>query len=253
MKLAIMSDIHGRGDKLVECLAKIDELRKTEEILVIMLGDYIDRGDKNLFVLDTLMDYKKKYPDTVLLRGNHEEFILGSLAFNRLSDSAYIKALHVSKNKIFDIWTIHQNGGDNTYNEIKEKYNLSDKELISDDGNEKLQHYIDFIANEMIYSMSVETSAGDILLFSHAPINRIYYHDLADYNERGTNYDTVWNHQIVKTDGDFINVCGHIHLAQDHEARVEEAKIILCATEPDISIVFIDESKPIEWPAKEPE
>jgi serine/threonine protein phosphatase 1 len=42
---------------------------------LIFIGDYIDRGSSSLEVVDYLVDLKKKLPDTIFLKGNHEDML----------------------------------------------------------------------------------------------------------------------------------------------------------------------------------
>ncbi len=44
--------------------------------MVIFLGDYIDRGPDSRGVIDSLIEFKKSYPRSLFLRGNHEDTFL---------------------------------------------------------------------------------------------------------------------------------------------------------------------------------
>ena len=74
-RIFAIGDIHGKFDMLEAALDFIETLRKPEDV-VIFLGDYIDRGDKSKQVIDKIIEYRKKYPNTITLRGNHEQFCL---------------------------------------------------------------------------------------------------------------------------------------------------------------------------------
>ena len=76
-RLYAIGDIHG-------CQAEIgvllDYLRQSERIsdkdLVVLIGDYIDRGPNSKGVIDLLVEFQKEFPSTIFLRGNHEDMLL---------------------------------------------------------------------------------------------------------------------------------------------------------------------------------
>ena len=66
----ICSDIHGQ---FYDLLRVFDILKYPPESKFLFLGDYIDRGKKNLECILLLLWLKIKYPSKIfLLRGNHE-------------------------------------------------------------------------------------------------------------------------------------------------------------------------------------
>lgn len=79
-RLYVVGDIHGCVSEL-ELL--LQELRKKEKInsddQLVFIGDYIDRGPQSAQVVDVLLQFQKDFPDTVFLRGNHEQMLLGFL------------------------------------------------------------------------------------------------------------------------------------------------------------------------------
>lgn len=67
-KAIFIGDLHGDFKALCSILKKI----KKDEYLVF-LGDYTDRGENQIEVINTALKLKEEYPDKVfLLRGNHE-------------------------------------------------------------------------------------------------------------------------------------------------------------------------------------
>jgi serine/threonine protein phosphatase 1 len=66
-------DIHGCPDELGALLKAID-LDASDT--VIFIGDYVDRGPSARDVIDILIDLKSKHPNTVFLKGNHEDMML---------------------------------------------------------------------------------------------------------------------------------------------------------------------------------
>lgn len=84
--LVAVGDIHGRLDLLDKLLAKVTRKMKGQAFRWIFLGDYIDRGPDSRQVIDTLIALKESYPDTVFLKGNHEEAMLDFLAVGEEAD-----------------------------------------------------------------------------------------------------------------------------------------------------------------------
>jgi serine/threonine protein phosphatase 1 len=72
-KIFVVGDIHGCFDKLCALMDKIPINFNRDQL--IFIGDYIDRGSSSLEVVDYLVDLKKKLPDTIFLKGNHEDML----------------------------------------------------------------------------------------------------------------------------------------------------------------------------------
>jgi serine/threonine protein phosphatase 1 len=72
-KIFAIGDIHGSFDRLQELMQKIpiDFARDT----LVFIGDYIDRGPASVEVVDYLIDLKKQVPQTIFLKGNHEDML----------------------------------------------------------------------------------------------------------------------------------------------------------------------------------
>jgi serine/threonine protein phosphatase 1 len=68
-----IGDIHGHHWKLVQLLAALPLL---DEDRLVFIGDYIDRGPESRQVIELLIELRRTRPDTVFLRGNHEEMML---------------------------------------------------------------------------------------------------------------------------------------------------------------------------------
>lgn len=75
MRLIAIGDIHGELEHL-EIL--LDRVIPTEEDRVVFLGDYIDRGPKIPETVSYLIEFGKRFPNTVFLRGNHEQMLIDS-------------------------------------------------------------------------------------------------------------------------------------------------------------------------------
>lgn len=83
-RLFAIGDIHGcRG--LLDAL--LGQLRLTPGDRMVFLGDYVDRGPDSRGVIERLLQLRQAYPETVFLRGNHEQMLLDTLAeWGRLPD-----------------------------------------------------------------------------------------------------------------------------------------------------------------------
>lgn len=76
-KTYVMTDIHGRLEPLKALLAQIPEGAK-----IVFLGDYVDRGSESREVVALV----RSLPNTVCLRGNHEDMVCARDPLNWLSN-----------------------------------------------------------------------------------------------------------------------------------------------------------------------
>jgi serine/threonine protein phosphatase 1 len=72
-KLFAIGDIHGSFDKLQDLMQKIPIDFATDTL--VFIGDYIDRGPGSVEVVDYLLDLKKRVPEIIFLKGNHEDML----------------------------------------------------------------------------------------------------------------------------------------------------------------------------------
>lgn len=72
-KIFVVGDIHGCLDKLLALMDKIQLNEKQDQL--IFIGDYIDRGPSSFDVVSYLIDFKKRVPGIVFLKGNHEDML----------------------------------------------------------------------------------------------------------------------------------------------------------------------------------
>lgn len=73
MNFIAIGDIHGEKWKLRNLLSK---LPRTTSDRLVFLGDYVDRGPDVAGTLDLLLEIRADHPDTVFLRGNHDQAML---------------------------------------------------------------------------------------------------------------------------------------------------------------------------------
>ncbi len=143
-RLFAIGDIHGCFDSLKELVEDKIQLQKNDKL--ILLGDYIDRGDKSKEVVDFIIELLENGYDVIPLMGNHEAMLL----------DAYESENNTSK------WI--QNGGDKTLKsfEINTLKNIESK-------------YIKFF-KDLRYYYSFED-----YLFVHAGFNDNVVNPFTDY------------------------------------------------------------------------
>jgi serine/threonine protein phosphatase 1 len=76
-KFYAVGDVHGCSSALAALLDRIRPDRESDR--VIFLGDYVNRGIDSKGVIDQLIAFKKTYPRTVFLKGNHEVMFIDYL------------------------------------------------------------------------------------------------------------------------------------------------------------------------------
>jgi serine/threonine protein phosphatase 1 len=70
-----VGDVHGKRTVLREALTLL-QAKLGPGDYTVFLGDYMDRGEDSRGVIDDLIAFRALYPDTVFLRGNHEDMFL---------------------------------------------------------------------------------------------------------------------------------------------------------------------------------
>jgi serine/threonine protein phosphatase 1 len=78
MTIYAIGDIHGKAAMLKAMLDELAAIPIQEEDVILFLGDYIDRGEDSCGVIDLLLALKRTRPNTVFLRGNHEQLLLSA-------------------------------------------------------------------------------------------------------------------------------------------------------------------------------
>ena len=96
-KIFVVSDIHGHAEILKKALAEAGFDRENETHLLVYCGDYFDRGEENLQVLQFFERLKRK----VLLRGNHEDLLLKLLETGQLQPHHYINGTMATLKNFF--------------------------------------------------------------------------------------------------------------------------------------------------------
>ena len=78
-RLYAVGDVHGRDDLLAQLIASIEtdsEERGPAKLILVFLGDLIDRGPDSCGVVERLRTYRPPGVRLVFLAGNHEEVLL---------------------------------------------------------------------------------------------------------------------------------------------------------------------------------
>ena len=109
-RLVAVGDIHGHLDKLIELISQV---QPTSDDLLVFLGDYVNRGPESRGVIEFLIRLAEEFPQTVFLRGNHDQMLLDVLASNGLSHASDQSSLRVEDGGT-DIALFKLNGGDST-------------------------------------------------------------------------------------------------------------------------------------------
>ena len=81
-RLFAIGDIHGCFDSFRELVEYKIEFNNNDKL--ILLGDYIDRGNQSKSVVDYIIDLQNKGFDVVPLMGNHESMLLETLDNEKL-------------------------------------------------------------------------------------------------------------------------------------------------------------------------
>lgn len=149
MAVYATSDLHGN----YELWEQIKKFLKEDDTL-IYLGDAIDRGDRGFEIFMEMLDN----PQVVFLKGNHEEMMYE--AFHEIGPS---------RGEILKQWTLKDNGGQNTLNNIK---------ALGLDFETKME-YINTI-NRLPYFAEYENADGIKFIFSHAGFTPGDYWDEQD-------------------------------------------------------------------------
>lgn len=76
-RLFAIGDIHGCFDSLLELVENQIQFDKSDKL--VLLGDFIDRGNMSKEVIDYIIDLQEKGFDIISLIGNHELMLLETL------------------------------------------------------------------------------------------------------------------------------------------------------------------------------
>ena len=165
----LVGDLHGYPD----VLSYVDRELEDEKMHVVFLGDYVDRGPKQIETLEGVIDLLTTYPDRVtVLRGNHEDEEVNRMygfyeeAITKLGERLYEKikefyaSLPIAADLNSKVFAVH--GGipvkDPRPSEALEKLKKAKssldrpiREFLRNDPNEEVEEYVPSIRGEDIY------------------------------------------------------------------------------------------------------
>lgn len=128
-----VSDIHGHHTEFFELLSKI-ALKEADKL--ILLGDYIDRGDDSFRVLEKVKELSE-LPNVVALMGNHErwfsDWLEGKLDVWLEEDRGFqTSRTFLTKAQLFEtVGVMKSNGAASAYRYIRNSIKTNHAELIS--------------------------------------------------------------------------------------------------------------------------
>jgi serine/threonine protein phosphatase 1 len=175
-RLLAISDIHGCFDTFHELVVNRIKLKKSDKL--VLLGDYIDRGNKSMEVIDLIIDLIETGYDIVPLAGNHESMLIDSLG----------------DKSVLPLWLM--NSGETTL----ESFKISSIDLID-------RRYLDFFSNLSYYHRLGK------FLFVHAGFNDSAADPFSDNYGMIWDCHPVYNNPLLK---DMMIIHGHRPNTIDH-------------------------------------
>ncbi len=187
-RLIAIGDIHGCYNKFYQLVN--DRIKLTKNDRLVLLGDYIDRGDQSKEVIDFIIHLLKEGFNVFPLKGNHEELLM----------QAYQNTNSIPK------WII--NGGQKTL----DSFGIKDVRDISIE-------YIQFFKNLRFY-YSIKK-----FLFVHAGFNDIISNPFEDENDMLWVCNNTYSNKLLR---DKIIIHGHCPITKEvcKTAVINKDKVI---------------------------
>ncbi len=202
-RIIAIGDVHGKFSKLESLIKKISV---TDEDLIIVCGDFIDRGNEVAEVLKWIMEHKDK-SNYIFLRGNHEQMMLDAFKSS-------------GKSKIN--WII--NGGKATLSALRE---LNSNKIIP------FNDVLNF-ADKLPLSFSIKVG-GRNYFFCHAGI------DSSKPLDKQDEYFLLWSREnfFYRYEGNDVIVVGHTQIKYYFDYDINNPRPIKI---PGKNIVMLDTS-----------
>ena len=167
-RLIAIGDIHGQRSKLYDLLHQIHPDLKDQ---IVFLGDYVDRGPNSKGVVDDLIDFKVSFPQTIFIRGNHDQLFLDVLSYSGLSSLVPLrKQSEKYRRKMSgypDLQCWKDNGGEATQKSYRAEFVYGPQANgYVNLGADIPQSHIKFLETTRLYFEK------DRFLFVHAGINK---------------------------------------------------------------------------------
>jgi len=87
-----VGDIHGHADEIGALLDYlVDSKGLNAEDQLVFIGDYIDRGGASNRVIERMLEVKRTWPNSVFLKGNHEDMLLSFLGLGGSNGEFYLE------------------------------------------------------------------------------------------------------------------------------------------------------------------
>ena len=175
-KIFVVGDIHGCFEKLIALMDKLPIDYNQDKL--IFIGDYIDRGPGSFEVVRYLIELKKLKPDTVYIKGNHEDMLQ-----NYLDGS--------------DRFTYQLNGGQQTLDEYLNRSDSKDEFPIPSD-------HLEFFNSLQLYHQTEDyifVHAGlreNVPLESQAKMDLLWIRDEFIHSEFNFGKRVIFGHTPFK-------------------------------------------------------
>lgn len=208
MRTFAISDIHGKKDLLKEALDQID---LNKDSLLVFNGDYVDRGEDSLGVIQLIMRRQKAFPDKVkVLMGNHDKMFLDFLFkkdllslhndWNLATIHSFMRGTVIDNHLVFDGYGIYDN---------RSKQNVT-KDVINFILNE-YQEEINWLS-----SLPYEYES-DEYIFVHAGVHK----DLENWRDT-PDMDKIW----IRMNRSIPNTCSK-PIIVGHTVNTKMGEIVL--------------------------
>lgn len=197
-KIFAVGDIHGSFDQLQDLIQKIPIDFATDTL--VFIGDYIDRGPGSVEVVDYLLDLKKRVPEVIFLKGNHEDmlekYLDGTDRFTYLLNGGqntldcYLRKTHSTNNYPIPADHLEFFRSLRLYYETEDYIfvhaGLRPKVPLADQESEDLL----WIRDKFIYS---KYDFGKPVVFGHTPLEK----PLVDRNKIGIDTGAVYGNALT--------------------------------------------------------
>ncbi|GAF06004.1 metallophosphoesterase family protein [Saccharicrinis fermentans] len=191
-RLFALGDIHGCFDSLKELVENKIQLNKGDKL--ILLGDYIDRGNKSKEVVDYIIDLQEKGFDIIPLLGNHEMLLLETLEDEK-NLSKWIQNGGVKTLKNFNIESVNDISPKylEFFKNLQNYYSFEEFLFVHAGCNDKVVNPFQDTYSMLWKSQATYTSpllTNKIIVHGHRPISIELCIKQFDENKQVINIDT---------------------------------------------------------------
>jgi serine/threonine protein phosphatase 1 len=199
-RLLAVGDIHGHLDKLTRLM---EVVAPATEDKVVFLGDYLDRGPQSRGVVEYLLSFRERFPQTVFLRGNHEQMLLDALVEN--FQSGLLPERQLPDWRLRDrSWLFEQESNHSDWNILFMNDGKSTLDSYGGSLADIPQEHIDFLAGLPMYHLEIaDDDPARSFLFVHAglrpkvPLEQQDLYDLLWIREEFIASNYHWSDWVV--------------------------------------------------------